>query len=104
VKINIYKNSKGREPFNDWLNSLDTQIKFRIRHRIDRIEEFRFFGDYKRLDEQLYELRFHFGAGYRVYFLYLKPEEIFILCGGDKSSQKHDIKKAKEYMEASQND
>jgi len=104
VKISFYKNEKGRTPFDEWIQSLDKQTEFRIHDRIDRIEEYGFLGDCRRLNDKIYELRFHFGAGYRVYFSYLAPEEIFILCGGDKSSQSKDIKKALEYLEESQND
>lgn len=86
--------------FNDWLlKKLDPQIKFRIRDRIDRIEEYNILGDWKWIDEEICELRFHFGAGYRVYFSFYDSQTITILCGGDKSSQSSDIIKAKQYLE-----
>ncbi|GGX59825.1 hypothetical protein GCM10007392_29770 [Saccharospirillum salsuginis] len=40
------------------------------------------------------ELRVHLGPGYRVYFREHDGQIIILLCGGDKSSQRHDIKKA----------
>jgi len=42
-------------------------------------------------------LRLAFGPGYRVYFGAVGDELIILLCGGDKSSQDKDIKKAKEF-------
>lgn len=100
MKILFYKNSKGRVLFNDWLlKKLDPQTKFRIRDRIDRIEEYGLFGDWKKIDEEICELRFHFGAGYRVYFYFYDSQTIIILCGGDKSSQSTDIAKARQYLE-----
>lgn len=102
MKVIFYRTSKGKEPFEIWLRSLkDQQVITRIRDRIDRITEFNFFGDYKRVDEEIYELRFHFGAGYRVYFAYQEEGEqiVAILCGGNKSSQNADIPKAKQYLE-----
>jgi putative addiction module killer protein len=102
LKIAIYKNKKGCEPFNQWLYDLDKSVIFRIRDRIDRIEEYGFLGDFKRLNEKIYELRFHFGAGYRIYFSQYK-EKIVLLCAGDKSSQSADIIKAKQYLEDYEN-
>ena len=43
------------------------------------------------------ELRFHFGAGYRVYFGEVGKEIILLLAGGGKASQRKDIKKAHKY-------
>ncbi len=98
MKITIYKDLTGREPFNDWLIKQETITRTRIRNRIDRIQEYRIFGDYKNIESEIYELRFHFGSGYRVYFIFNHPYEIVILCGGDKSTQSRDIEKAKQYL------
>lgn len=105
VIVTAYKNKKGKEPLENWLESLkDHQTIFRIRDRVDRIAEFNFFGDYKQINQKIYELRFHFGPGYRIYFTYQSEEVIVILCGGDKSSQSVDITKAKQLLEESEND
>jgi len=45
----------------------------------------------------LYELRLVFGPGYRVYFGELRGKVILLLTGGDKPTQKRDIKMAKYY-------
>ena len=42
------------------------------------------------------ELRIHYGPGYRVYFQRRGKMIIVLLCGGDKSTQAKDIKKAKQ--------
>jgi len=39
---------------------------------------------------RLYELRFHLGPGFRVYFGKVKDAIVIILCGGDKGSQERD--------------
>lgn len=48
----------------------------------------------------LFEARFHFGSGYRVYFGMEGTSLIILLIGGDKSSQKQDIKKAHKYWQS----
>ncbi|WP_210385494.1 hypothetical protein [Corynebacterium sp. HMSC08D02] len=37
-------------------------------------------------------MRFHFGPGYRVYYAQLDAVTVFLLAGGDKSSQVKDIR------------
>lgn len=91
----MYKAYKT-EIFSKWHDSLkDIKGKIAIARRIDRAEKGN-FGDSESVGDGVFELRIDFGPGYRVYYI-LKGSEIFILlCGGDKSSQKRDIDKAKE--------
>lgn len=46
------------------------------------------------------ELRFHFGPGYRVYYVSRGETLIILLAGGDKDSQANDIETAKEIARA----
>jgi putative addiction module killer protein len=52
-------------------------------------------GDVKSVGEGVLEARFHFGAGYRLYFGQDGGQLVVLLIGGDKSSQTKDIDKAK---------
>jgi putative addiction module killer protein len=54
------------------------------------------FGDVAPVGEGVSELRIFYGPGYRVYFVQRGPVVVVLLSGGDKSSQKEDIAKAKE--------
>ena len=45
-------------------------------------------------------MRIHFGSGYRVYFTRRGEVIYLLLLGGDKSSQKRDIKRAIEMARA----
>jgi|TARA_R110001606_G_scaffold235088_1_gene382979 putative addiction module killer protein len=87
---------KKTDFFDKWLRKLkDTQAKIQILNRIARIESEGYFGDYKEITEELSELRFFAGPGYRVYFTEKDGQIVILLAGGDKSSQQRDIKKAK---------
>lgn len=88
----------GKAPIIEWLNSLDSNIRKRINQRILRIEEGN-FGDSKKLSEQISELRFSFGKGYRVYYTEIQNTIVLLINGGDKSTQSKDIQKAKKLLE-----
>ncbi len=92
-----YIDNDEKEPIKDWLISLDRTTRKRILLRFDRLKDGN-FGDYKQLDEYLYELRFNFGSGYRVYYTFENNTIVLLINGGDKKSQVKDIKKAKEII------
>lgn len=96
--LKVYKTPEGKEPFTDWLKSFkDKTLKYRIITRIDRLETGS-LGDYKAISNGVNELRLKFGSGYRVYFTIVGKQLIILLCGGDKTSQASDIRKAKQYL------
>lgn len=82
--------------FMDWLNGLkDRDGRVRIRTCIDRLAQ-GYPGDHRRLAGGVFELRLTVGPGYRVYYTYREAECIVLLCGGDKSSQARDVKRAQQ--------
>lgn len=84
--------------FDEWLASIKSiQYRARIIKRFDMVE-LGSFGDYKSVGNNLFELRFFFGSGYRVYYTIKDEKVIFLLSGGDKSTQKKDIIKANKIM------
>lgn len=92
-----YVSPTGKAPFLEWLHGLkDSVTRVRIRRRLDRLELGN-FGDCKSVGDGVSELRLSFGAGYRIYFAEHDHDIIILLCGGDKGSQKQDIKTAKLY-------
>ncbi len=94
IHIEIYTTQAGDAPFLKWLESFkDRTIRYRIKERLDRMTLGN-FGDYKPISDGVSELRLAFGAGYRIYFSQLKEKVVLLLYGGDKSTQKKDIKKA----------
>ena len=96
-EVRIYTRSDGSEPFTQWLRGLrDGATRNRIRQRIARVRLGN-FGDTRSVGDGVYELRVHFGPGYRLYFGREGDEVVILLCGGDKGSQDCDIERAKEY-------
>lgn len=72
----------------------EISVRQQVDRRIDRLEEGN-YGDYKRISNDLFELRFKIGSGYKIYFTEALDVIILILCAGDKLSQSKDIAKAK---------
>jgi len=83
--------------FDKWLRKLkDLKAKAKILFRVQKIEYDGHFGDCKPVGDEIRELRVNYAKGYRVYFKEKDGRIIVLLVGGDKSSQKKDIVKAKE--------
>lgn len=96
-KIELFIAANGKVPFEEWVRSLrDKATKARIFSRIDRLRLGN-FGDCEPVGEGVFELRIHFGPGFRVYFGTVGSEVILLLCGGDKGSQPRDIAAAIRY-------
>jgi putative addiction module killer protein len=92
-----YVTADGKNPFREWLNGLrDIHTRAKIRVRLNRVRLGN-FGDAKSVGSGVAELRVAYGPGYRVYFARAGNAVVLLLCGGDKSTQKHDIGTAKDY-------
>lgn len=92
-----YVTVEGIVPFHEWLDNLqDVQARAKIRIRLNRVRLGN-FGDAKPIGDGVCELRVHLGPGYRVYFARPGAAMVLLLCAGDKSSQRHDAARAKEY-------
>ena len=84
--------------FDAWLKGLRDAIgKARILARI-RSAESGNFGDSAPVGDGVHEMRIHVGPGYRVYFCRRGDVIYLLLCGGDKSSQRKDIRLAKNVL------
>lgn len=85
------------EAYDRWFRKIkDRQAKARINLALRRCQlDGRVVGDVKPVGDQVHEMRFHFGPGYRLYFVHRGSTVIILLAGGDKSSQDDDIAKAK---------
>jgi putative addiction module killer protein len=81
--------------FDKWFRNLkDQRAKAKIQVRIARLSLGN-PGDVKPVGDGVSELRIPEGKGYRVYYVSRGDVLVILLCGGDKSSQRADIKAAK---------
>ena len=96
VKIAQLENNKT--PFIEWVNSLDKVTRARIQSRLTRILENN-FGDFKKIDSEISELRLKFGVGYRIYYTEIEEIIVLLINGGDKSTQSKDIEKARKILQ-----
>ncbi len=82
------------EEFQRWLDGLrDKRAQVRIAARI-RLVEAGNLGDWAAVAGEVSEMRVDIGPGYRLYFTRRRRAIILLLCGGDKSTQNRDIKRA----------
>jgi putative addiction module killer protein len=81
--------------FSGWFAKLrDLRAQAHIVRRIERAQAGN-LGDVRTLGEGLSEMRIHYGPGYRLYLAQRGARLVILLCGGDKSSQAADIRRAK---------
>ncbi|MDE0426276.1 MAG: type II toxin-antitoxin system RelE/ParE family toxin [Candidatus Poribacteria bacterium] len=94
-----YITSSGSNPYQRWYMRIkDQKTQIAISNRISRLRSGN-FGDFKRLNKDLYELRIHYGPGYRVYFGVFQYDIVILLCGGTKGTQRRDIIRAQNYWD-----
>lgn len=87
-------------PFKSWFNALkDKRAKAKIAARLLRASEGN-FGDWKCLENAngIYEMREHYGAGFRIYYSIINKTVVIILAGSTKHDQNKTIEKAKYYL------
>ena len=99
-EIRFFNQSNGNCPFIDWIAKLkNRKVAALIKTRLERVMLGN-YGDHRTVGDGLYELRIHESPGFRVYFAEITKNTVLILLGGNKSSQKRDILKAKKYWQA----
>jgi putative addiction module killer protein len=90
--------------FDKWLRKLiDLRAKAKILFRIQKIENDEHFGNYEPVGDGIRELKIDYAKGYRVYFTESDGKTIILLIGGDKSTQRKDIERAKEILKRIKN-
>jgi putative addiction module killer protein len=85
---------KRTDGFSAWLDGLKDRItrqRLNVRLRKAMMGN---LGDVRPVGDGVFEMREHFGAGWRMYYIQRGETLIVMLGGGDKSTQSADIAKA----------
>jgi putative addiction module killer protein len=94
---------KTTDIFDAWLNGLrDGLTQRRIVARLRKASA-GLLGDVKPVGEGVYEMREHFGPGWRLYYVQQGSVLIVMLAGGTKSSQQTDIAQAQNMLRLLEN-
>jgi putative addiction module killer protein len=89
---------KITDEFDNWFGSIrDGNTRMIIVKRI-RSMSLGSLGETNPLEGGLFEAKIRYGPGFRLYFVNKDPKTIVILWGGEKSTQKGDIKKAQKML------
>jgi putative addiction module killer protein len=85
---------KTTPAFDTWLSGIKDRVTYlRLSRRLDRAQQGN-LGDIKSVGEGIFEMREHFGPGWRMYYVQRGGVVIVLLGGGDTSSQPADIARA----------
>ena len=92
------------DEFDKWLRKLkDIRAKAIILFRIQKVENLGQLGNCESVGQGIRELKIDYAKGYRIYFKENEGKIIILLVGGDKSTQRKDIEKAKEILKRIKN-
>lgn len=97
MKVELLKLPSGRVPFGEWLETLPLDGQAKVLDFIKRVADGGSRKNVKALGDSLYEIKIAHRSGYRIYFRKVGGTMLLIITGGDKSSQRRDIEKAKKY-------
>ncbi len=99
IEVLHYVTESGRDLFDEWLSKQDVNVVARVQQRIDRVRRGN-FGDHKRLEGGIAELRIDYGPGYRLYYGRDGRNLVILLTGGTKKRQGRDIDQARSLWRA----
>lgn len=86
-ELRIYQTQAGKRPFTHWIESLKDSVgRAQITNRLNRVMLGN-YGDCDSVGDGVYELRIHYGPGYRIYFSEQESTIILLLVGGKIASQ-----------------
>jgi len=81
--------------FDEWLNGIQDSLTIkRLSKRLSKVALGN-FGDVSPISDGVWEMREHFGVGWRMYYIQYGRVIIVMLGGGCKATQVADIKEVK---------
>ena len=95
-EVLYYRLRSGECPFRDWREGLtQAETKAAVDARIARLRAGN-PGDTRPIGGGASESRIDFGPGFRIYYG-VSGSQVILLCGGDKATQRRDIKRARSF-------
>ena len=94
--------SNGKCPFDEWIETLEESEKVMVDDRLIRVMAGS-FGEKRSLQRGLWELKFRVGAAIRIYYGHSGQKVVLLLVGGNKRTQRKDIKDARKLWDAFKN-
>jgi len=93
IELEEYLQANETSPFGRWFSTLNVQAAHKVATALIRLE----LGNTSNIKwfEGLGEYRINWGPGYRIYLIQEGKRLIILFGGGDKTTQKSDIKHAK---------
>ncbi|WP_095078216.1 type II toxin-antitoxin system RelE/ParE family toxin [Pseudomonas sp. Irchel s3h17] len=93
ITLEEYLQDNDASPFGRWFSTLNAQAALKVSNALVRLE----MGNTSNIKwfDGLGEYRINWGPGYRIYLVQEGKRLIILFGGGDKSTQKMDIKQAK---------
>jgi putative addiction module killer protein len=90
---------KQTPEFEFWLRSIrESKVRGRLLARIRKVS-LGDIGDVVPIASGIWEMREHFGSGWRMYYMRHGKAIILMLGGGSKSTQEADIKRVKRLLQ-----
>lgn len=99
-QVESYVTEDGEAPIQLRLEQLkDRTAQTKIYTRLDRAS-YGNFGDWKKLKDvkEIFEMREHYGQGYRLYYTIVGQTIVLLLAGSSKQDQNRAIAKASHYL------
>ncbi len=84
-------------PYNEWFETLSEDDQIMVIDRMARVRQGS-FGEINVIDEGVWEFKFRKGRALRIYYGQIGKIVLLLLIGGDKKTQRRDIKKAIEFF------
>ncbi|AHC33245.1 addiction module protein [Pseudomonas fluorescens] len=102
IEIEEYRRDNQLSPFDEWFSSLSVPAATKVSTALFRLE----MGNTSNIKwfDGLGEYRIDWGPGLRIYLIQEGHRLIILFGGGDKSSQKRDIKTVKSLIDQYQRD
>lgn len=88
IRVLEYVDARGRSPYRDWFESLDTAAADKVATAAYRLADGN-FSNVKSVGAGVLEKRIDFGPGYRIYFG-KQGDQLVILLGGSAKARQSD--------------